>query len=210
MKKLTAFFVFCMALATLIFWSPQVDAYYDYWDCGACHGDFRDRSNPYVSKVDGSNWGASLHDVHEKNMLNGDCNACHGSNKTPVVLDSSTGGDGLAPISCVGCHGREEDVGNDDMSVGRGAGLRQHHTNAGEIDCTYCHADASPANYTPVGENVPPSYTTLHRMPITPPNLRTPAIPAAEKILQARRSGWITMATTYTSETIPAARPRPI
>jgi len=115
MKKLSAFFVFCMALAAFFFWSPRADAYYDYWDCAACHGDFRDRSNPYVSKVDGSNWGASLHDVHEKNMLNGDCNVCHGSNKTPVVLDSSSGGADLAPISCVGCHGREEDAGYDDM-----------------------------------------------------------------------------------------------
>jgi hypothetical protein len=158
MKKLSALLVFCMALATVFFWPPQADAYYDYWDCGACHGDFRDRSNPYVSLADGSNWGANLHDVHEKNMLNGDCNACHGSNKYPVILDSSAGGDGLAPISCVGCHGREEDAGNDDMSVGRGAGLRQHHTNGGETDCTYCHSDASPANYTPVGENVAPSY----------------------------------------------------
>lgn len=158
-KKTIRFFgiLFCMALAIIFNWLPQAEAYYDYWDCGACQGDFR-RNNPYVSRVDGSNWGDSPHNVHEKKMLNGGCNTCHGSNKIPVVMDSSAGGEGLAPISCVGCRGREEDAGNDDMSIGRGAGLRQHHTNAGETDCTWCHSDADPAGYTPVPENVPPAY----------------------------------------------------
>jgi hypothetical protein len=49
-------------------------------------------------------------------------------------------------------------MGNDSESAGRGAGLRQHHTNAGELDCMDCHDDADPANYTPVGEDVLPDY----------------------------------------------------
>ncbi len=67
----------------------------------------------------------------------------------------------MEPISCGGCHGRNEDAGNDPISAGLGAGLRQHHTNAGVTECKTCHSDADPANYTPVGENVlPPNYFT--------------------------------------------------
>jgi hypothetical protein len=58
----------------------------------------------------------------------------------------------------MGCHGREQDVGNDDTSEGRGAGLRQHHSNSGVEVCAACHSDADPANYSPVGEDTPPSY----------------------------------------------------
>jgi len=49
-------------------------------------------------------------------------------------------------------------MGNDSVSLGRGAGLRQHHANAGVSACANCHSDASPANYTPVGEDVLPNY----------------------------------------------------
>ena len=64
----------------------------------------------------------------------------------------------MSPISCVGCHGREEDMGNDSVSAGRGAGLRQHHAVAGQTGCQNCHSDADPANFTPVGEDVLPEY----------------------------------------------------
>jgi hypothetical protein len=61
-------------------------------------------------------------------------------------------------ISCMGCHGRDEDAGNDSTSAGLGAGLRQHHTVSGINSCKACHSDANPVNYTPVGENVQPQY----------------------------------------------------
>jgi hypothetical protein len=141
------------------------DAYEQYsldgisGNCADCHGSFR--FNPYISPVDGSNWGDDLHDIHRRSapgMLENDCDTCHGSSRFPVILDSSNGGNGLAPIACVGCHGREEDIGNDDLSRGRGAGLRQHHYVAGISHCAGCHLDADPFEYTPVGEDVLPSY----------------------------------------------------
>jgi len=63
----------------------------------------------------------------------------------------------------VGCHGRAEDnvAGNPEVGAGRsgyGAGLRQHHQNAGATVCANCHLDANPASYTTVGENVLPPY----------------------------------------------------
>jgi len=111
-----------------------------------------------------------LHDVHRHIMLDEDdadvsgCDTCHQDRATigryPVFLNSSAT-TYFEPIGCMGCHGRNEDAGNDSISQGLGAGLRQHHTNAGVTECKTCHADADPANYTPVGENVlPPFYFT--------------------------------------------------
>jgi hypothetical protein len=82
------------------------------------------------------------------------------SDRFPVFLNSSLGGDGLAPISCTGCHGRNEDntVANPEFPNGRGAGLRQQHQTAGVTECLECHEDADPANYTTVGEHVLPEY----------------------------------------------------
>jgi len=53
--------------------------------------------------------------------------------------------------------------------------LRQHHTNAGVTECSGCHDDADPANYTPVGEEVLPPYyaspgTSHPSMPTGPCN----------------------------------------
>jgi hypothetical protein len=131
----------------------------------------------YISPADGRTWRevyqevendepeleVGLHDVHRHIMLDkidrSRCSVCHTRPPFyPVLLGSSTGGDGLEAISCGGCHGRNEDAGNDSISGGLGAGLRQHHTNAGVTECKTCHADADPANYTPVGEDVLPSY----------------------------------------------------
>jgi hypothetical protein len=130
----------------------------DATNCRACHGDFR--SNNYISPVDGQLWG-NLHNIHRSTMLSGDCDACHQSNdRFPVILYDSLGGDGLDPIACMGCHGRSEDnvAANPSFPHGLGAGLRQHHTNAGVENCVGCHDDADPANYTPVGEEVLPPY----------------------------------------------------
>jgi len=158
--------VVAMLLVAGLLWTSEAAAYEQYsvnndaTNCRGCHGDFRDAL--YVSPVDGVPWGDDPHDIHRNVMLTGDCDTCHsGSSKFPVLTSSSNGGAGLSAISCMGCHGREEDLGHDDTSPGRGAGLRQHHTRAGVADCTDCHADANPAYYTPVGENVaPPFYFT--------------------------------------------------
>ena len=152
-------------------------------NCKTCHGHFRatnaENSNSflrdeYVSPTDGKTWDeiyqevnatepdeeVGLHDVHRHIMVDklsrSRCDVCHISGgRYPVYLNFSATDD-LAPIGCVGCHGRQEDADN---GAGLGAGLRQHHTNAGVNACKSCHADADPANYTPVGENVlPPNY----------------------------------------------------
>lgn len=136
----------------------------DATNCAQCHGDFR--ASPYVSMTDGTSWGDDLHDVHRNDMLAGDCNTCHTTGgRFPVLMDSSTGGTGLATVSCMGCHGRaEDDVPANPATPamgGAGAGLRQHHATAGVTMCADCHADANPASYTPVGEEVlPPFYAT--------------------------------------------------
>ena len=130
-------------------------------NCTECHGDFR--SSAYVSNTDGMNWG-NLHNLHRQDMLDGDCDTCHGNDTFPVLLAVSLGGDGLSPISCMGCHGRSEDdtAANPEVSTGGrsgfGAGLRQQHFRAGVTSCDECHLDADPAAYTVVGENVLPDY----------------------------------------------------
>lgn len=154
--------VFLLA-SVMIF--PSSSLAYDRWsvnddatNCGSCHGDFR--NNSYISPVDGELWG-NIHSIHRNTMLGGDCDACHlSSGRFPVMMDESAGGSGLSPIGCMGCHGRDEDnvASNPSFPNGRGAGLRQHHTNAGVDDCRPCHDDANPANYTPVGEQVLPPY----------------------------------------------------
>jgi len=157
------------AAVALLMIGPPAGAYDQYTqnggtdatNCGFCHGDFR--ATDYVSETDGMSWG-NLHNLHRNTMLTSDCNTCHsGSSRFPVILNFSSGGNGLSPIACVGCHGRNEDnvAGNPEVGAGRtgyGAGLRQHHYNAGVQICAECHLDADPASYTPVGENVLPDY----------------------------------------------------
>ncbi len=144
------------ALALIVVWTARSEAYEVYDGCASssCHGDFR--SSPYISLSDGSNWGDDLHDVHRRLMLGGDCDTCHQSNSlSPVFIDSSAGGAGLAPISCLGCHGRAETDAGGSVT---GAGLRQHHFNAGETDCSDCHDDSNPDFFTTVGEDILPPY----------------------------------------------------
>jgi hypothetical protein len=138
-------------------------------NCASCHGDFRAAS--YRSFKDGALWSftdpdtqlttTGLHDVHRQLLRPNSCPICHTGGAfsfSPVLMDSSDGYSGLPPIGCMGCHGREEDLNTIDFSPGRGAGLRQHHQRLGAANCVRCHADASPANFTPVAENVPPAY----------------------------------------------------
>ncbi len=124
-------------------------------NCADCHGGFR--SGSYQSLADGQNWPDSLHNVHRNTMLGGDCAVCHQGSKFPVHLGSSDGGNGLSPDGCAGCHGRAED-GTGAGTLDYGAGLRQHHFNAGKTICLDCHADADPGAKTAAGENVLPPY----------------------------------------------------
>jgi PKD repeat protein len=161
MKKTLIVACGLIILVASAIWTPKTDAYPTYSEIAAgnclnCHGDFRGFG--YVSFKDGTPWGTDLMNGHLINMLRGStCFACHTSPFFPVSLSSS--GDETLAISCVGCHGRSEDAGNDSISPGLGAGLRQHHYNVGVTMCGGCHVDANPANYTPVGEDVlPPNY----------------------------------------------------
>jgi len=157
----------CLARATflLLGFAGVAGAYSQYsvdkdaTNCRLCHGDFR--ASTYTSLVDEGSWPDGLHDTHREVMLNGDCDACHSSGPPfPVLLGSSAGGEGLAAISCSGCHGRAED-GTGSGSEGFGAGLRQHHWRHGVQSCgsSECHTDDSdPSLFTPVAENVLPPY----------------------------------------------------
>jgi thiosulfate dehydrogenase len=165
--------IFCIAaLVALAIGAQSANAFPTYsqnrdaTNCRLCHGNFR--ADNYISNSDGEDWG-NLHNLHRNVMVFEDdpevsrCNTCHRRDaegsfiRFPVRLSESAGGVGEG-ISCLGCHGRWEDAGNDDLSDGLGAGLRQHHTNAGINACMVCHADADPENYTPVGEDVLPPY----------------------------------------------------
>jgi len=157
-SPLIMFCALALLIPTTAFAYSQYSQNGDDTNCADCHGDFRSKN--YISPVDGELWG-DIHNLHRNTMLGGDCDACHNSGgRFPVFMDESAGGSGLEAIACMGCHGRSEDnvAGNPSFPNGLGAGLRQHHTNAGVDECTFCHDDASPANYTPVGEEVLPSY----------------------------------------------------
>lgn len=128
-----------------------------YSTCRTCHGAFIGK--PYVAFTDGQTWNPDLHDIHRNTMLNFDCKTCHTSPTFfPVFIGSSDGGTGLPGVGCLGCHGREADIGHDAISPGRAAGLNQHHHRKGVTECAKCHTDADPAGYTPVGEDVLPAY----------------------------------------------------
>jgi len=157
------------ALVLLLVWTSRAEAYEVYDGCVQCHGGFL--SSPYISLTDDASWGNDLHDVHRSLMLGGDCNTCHQSGgRSPVFLDSSNGGTGLDPISCVGCHGRAEDnvPANPMFPFGYGAGLRQHHWSAGVTACSNCHLDADPSFFTTAGEEWMPPYYADPDHPFAP------------------------------------------
>jgi hypothetical protein len=143
-----------LALLLLTF-SSIAFAYSDYSGCESCHGDFNESSN-YTSKTDGAAWSKNLMYGHVDFGIT--CNACHkGGSYGEVYLNLSA--DASLSKSCVGCHGRDEDVndscvGSGDTAVqcGSGAGLRSKHALAGVTTCGSCHAGDS----TPVGEQVNP------------------------------------------------------
>jgi len=128
-------------------------AYDDYSGCETCHGDFN--SGVYESNHDGASWGTDLMDGHGEWVPN--CDSCHQAGGfSDVLLNQSA--DGTFSKSCVGCHGRDEDVtGNcvgDDSPVecGSGAGLRRVHESVSGANCSACHT----GDAAPVGENVKP------------------------------------------------------
>ena len=151
-----------LAIAVSTIWAGVAHAY-SQWSiadnatyCGECHGDFR--SNDYISPVDGENWG-NLHDLHRETMLNRDCETCHlAGDEFPVMLNESAGGNGLAPVSCMGCHGVDPNPGTPNSNWG--AGLRLHHLNAGvrpdrnDEKCDACHQN----DPTPPAESVLPAF----------------------------------------------------
>lgn len=166
MGNRSTFTLFIAVVAVLMVGAQIAEAFPTYsrnrddTNCRACHGDFR--ADDYISNTDGTSWG-NLHNLHRRVMFAEDtpvskCAPCHGSEGMFPVRINESSSDYLDPIACMGCHGRYEDANNVDFSAGWGAGLRQHHTNAGVTSCANCHDDADPANYTPVGENVLPPY----------------------------------------------------
>jgi hypothetical protein len=134
-----------LALTALVLSAPRASAWGVYDDCSGCHSGF----------VGG--FGATLHDLHLDSLVDGPCTVCHTTDggTTPVP----TGTDDPDEFTgCVGCHGRDEDMGFDSVSPGRGEGLRQHHYVAGPTSCAGCHTDANPANDTPVDEDILPKF----------------------------------------------------
>lgn len=149
----------CLAVVCIaLLWATAASGYDRYKDpvseegnCSTCHGDFTDGTSPQNTQFPFGD----KHEMHRSSGdMNAECDLCHtsGDGRNPFI-GSSDGTNTNPGIGCVGCHGREADMGNDGISAGRGAGLRQHHTANGVGDCMTCHTDADPGNYTPVGED---------------------------------------------------------
>jgi hypothetical protein len=163
-------FIFVIVALSLIVLLPDTLAYDRYNSgCQNCHGAFTDGTSTKGSTFPSDN----KHEMHRSSSsMNTECNLCHtsGDQRNPYI-GSSSGTSNNVGLGCVGCHGRTEDGGNDGISNGYGAGLRQHHYNSGETSCTFCHTDANPTNYTPVGEDVtPPYYGTVDTLADMPCN----------------------------------------
>jgi hypothetical protein len=137
--------VLVFAFAAVAFAIPDAEAYQYFaadtdggtlTNCEACHAEIADRG--------------AEHNTHD-DAAEGDCTSCH--------MNGLANRDAPPLENCVRCHGRSEDAGNDAISPGIGAGLRQHHEAVGVADCftAGCHTDNA-ASYTPVGEHILPTY----------------------------------------------------
>jgi hypothetical protein len=154
---LSWFWSFSVALVFLFSTAGGSHAYDRYNEgCQLCHGAFTDGTSPEGTLFPSDN----KHTMHRSSQsMNTECNLCHSSgDANDPFIGSSDGTVDNPGLGCMGCHGRNEDAGHDSISDGLGAGLRQHHDNAGVPSCLLCHSDSSPANYTPVGEDVFPAY----------------------------------------------------
>jgi len=168
---------FLLAFSLSLVCTPQARAYERYkhptsgtGNCSTCHGDFTDDTSP-VNVMFPS---GDKHRMHRDNgSMDTACDLCHtsGDDRNPFIGSSDGTGD-TPGLGCVGCHGRAEDAGQDLISNGLGAGLRQHHHQAGVTTCANCHTDADPMDAVVVGEHVSPPYygsvDTLVAMPCNP------------------------------------------
>jgi hypothetical protein len=155
-------YLFCgLVAAFFVLFANGAEAYTTYTaGCDNCHGDFTGPTSLKGSVFPGDD----KHRMHRSSSeMDADCSLCHTSIGDDPFIGSSLGTANNTGYGCVGCHGRLEDGGNDGgTSSGYGAGLRQRHDNSGITSCAFCHQDADPANYTPVGEHVmPPYYGTV-------------------------------------------------
>jgi predicted CXXCH cytochrome family protein len=148
------------AAVLLAVFAGKVWAFPSYDGCEDCHGDFSD--GMYTSRQDGTSWGTTLMQGHEP-FVGNSCNACHKSGGFgEVFLNASD--DATLSKSCVGCHGRDEDVngsctglsgsqGGVEEECGSAAGLRQYHeSQVGTGTCNGCHS----GDAAPVGEHIAP------------------------------------------------------
>lgn len=150
----------CLLLVTITAWLAFAPvsalAYSDYSGCESCHGTFN--TGNYTSLQDSVEWGVALMDAHQS-WVQGECLACHMS-AGPGAVRLNESGDDTFTKSCVGCHGRDEDVNGECVDgigsgpeCGSGAGLRRVHENKGGVGtCTSCHT----SDATPAGEDVLP------------------------------------------------------
>ena len=157
MKKLCVATTGSVVAVLLLTFAPDIGAYDRYDDgCDTCHGGFKSSTSPKGSIFPSGD----KHEMHKaSSSMNTECDLCHtdGDGRDPFI-GSSNGTANNAGLGCMGCHGRSEDAGNDGISAGLGAGLRQHHNNTGITGCAICHTDSNPINYEPVGEHIKPPY----------------------------------------------------
>jgi len=139
-----------------VVFSSVAFAFPTYDGCESCHGVF-DGDDDYTSLQDQTDWSKNLMQGHLE-FVSG-CDSCHKTGgRGEVFLNLSS--DGLLSKSCVGCHGRDEDVTNNcvggggtQVECGSGAGLRrQHELNVSAGTCAACHSGEP----TPVGEQTAP------------------------------------------------------
>jgi predicted CXXCH cytochrome family protein len=147
----------------LLVFSSTVWAFGTYDGCKDCHGDFFALADPYTSLHDGTIWDTDLMGGHLP-LVDGNCGACHNGRDAEDGTYLNFSEDVSLSKSCVGCHGRDEDVtgnctgliGNQsgvEAECGSGAGLRQYHElQVGDGTCSGCHG----GDDTPVGENILP------------------------------------------------------
>ncbi len=162
--------IFVVFLVVVVLPVAAADAYQRYSpDCKACHGEFDGNTSPKGTVFPGGD----KHTMHHgPSFMAATCNLCHVKIGDNAQIGVSAGTSNNSGLGCTGCHGRNGDMGFDVLSPGRGAGLRQHHWNAGVTSCGGCHTDADPASYTPVGEaELPPYYGTSDTKVDEPCNL---------------------------------------
>ena len=152
-----------IALVAFAAWAPNVEAWVTFDNDGAagtscvtCHGAFSGANYTSSTSQDPVAWGANLHDGHRRSFVPS-CTDCHQAIGDNPLIGGPSGGPNVQ--SCVGCHGRDEDVTPNDGAFGgpgpgRGDGLRAHHAATGTAICAGCHS----ADTTPVGEDVDPAY----------------------------------------------------